>query len=88
MLSEDRVRTGRIVPRSRAAGGRSATAGIPARLRLLRSPGREVGHMSTSNYLPPYTADERGDADRADQHEVTYADFLGDQVDDDEVDAG
>jgi hypothetical protein len=44
--------------------------------------------MSTSNYLPPYTADERGDTDRADQREVTYADFLGDQVDDDEVDAG
>ncbi len=43
--------------------------------------------MSTSNYLPPYTADERGAAEPAAEDEVTYADFLGDQVDDDEVDA-
>jgi len=51
--------------------------------------------MVPGNYLPPFTADERatiagteeppsaaGSVDeRAD--EVTYADFLGDQVDDD-----
>jgi hypothetical protein len=55
--------------------------------------------MSASNYLPPFTTEERGAApgDRAEQAptepddtasgpEVTYADFLGDQVDDDEAD--
>lgn len=41
--------------------------------------------MSTSNYLPPYTADERGETGPPVEDEVTYADFLGDQVDDDAV---
>ncbi|WP_193750392.1 hypothetical protein [Curtobacterium luteum] len=51
--------------------------------------------MSASKYLPPFTPEERGtaagsrgrraSADPADvavDGEVTYADFLGDQVDD------
>ena len=56
--------------------------------------------MSTSKYLPPFTTEERGTiaADRSVQvpvdprevlpeSEVTYADFLGDEVDEvDEVD--
>lgn len=51
--------------------------------------------MSASNYLPPFTPEERGSAasprlQRVPAHpeggtadgEVTYADFLGDEVDD------
>jgi hypothetical protein len=63
---------------------------------LLRSPGRKGAAMSASNYLPPFTSDERVamSGDRAAQRkpvdpaaaiadpEVTYADFLGDEVDD------
>ncbi|WP_181429238.1 hypothetical protein [Curtobacterium sp. MCSS17_008] len=54
--------------------------------------------MVPGHYLPPYTADERASTGGVDAHqtsagtgatsaasgdEVTYADFLGDQVDDD-----
>ncbi|MEK6342315.1 MAG: hypothetical protein V4737_00540 [Curtobacterium sp.] len=48
--------------------------------------------MSTSKYLPPFSPEERGSATRGQtlpansaddalDEEVTYADFLGDQVD-------
>ena len=60
---------------------------------LLRSPGRKGASMSASKYLPPFTAEERVTAagDRSartpvdpgalSESEVTYADFLGDEVD-------
>jgi hypothetical protein len=47
--------------------------------------------MGASKYLPPFTTEERGTVaeDRAEREtseapepEVTYADFLGDEVDD------
>lgn len=43
--------------------------------------------MSTSNHTPLRATDERHDSEPSTEGEVTYADFLGDQVDDDEVDA-
>ncbi|MEG8034153.1 non-homologous end-joining DNA ligase [Sphingomonas sp. LR61] len=82
--------------RPRPAPGRGTFPPVrpPVRRRLLRSPGRKGLGMSSSKYLPPYTAEERVaiNGDRAARipvdpgavvtdTEATYADFLADETD-------